>query len=109
MTVCIVYILEEIEVDHHDGCLLVVLLETCQSIVHLCLDLTVIKDLRERILDRHLFILLKSTKCLLGILVDILDHEDESVIVINKCLRAAENKLYPDVLAFKITHQAVVG
>ena len=67
-----------------------------------------VKNTGERILDSLLLILLESRHQFHGLVVNVLYHEDESVIVIVICLCAAEDELDPDKLAFKITHHAVV-
>ena len=68
-----------------------------------------IKNARERILDGFFLILLERVHQFLGIVIDVLDHEDEFVVFIVICLRAAEDELDPDEVTFEISHHAVVG
>ena len=67
-----------------------------------------IVDVCERILDGLFLILLECGDQLHGIVVDVLDHKDESVIVFVERLGTAEDELDPDELALKVTHHAVV-
>ena len=108
MSVLIVDILEEVNVEHHDGYLSVRASYDLDCIVEFGFDPSVVEYIGKSILQCQLLVFFQGGHQLYGIFVDVLYHEHVPEVFSGiGGLGTGEGELDPDELSFKVLHQAV--